>query len=146
MIRILILALGLVLHGGTAGAVDLQKGLNGSWWNTAQDGQGFVIHVIPEADQIFVAWFTYEEAGGTQMWITGSGSLQKNPISLQLLRPSGGVLNAAEPLPELTPWGTATLEFTSCTSATFSFEGESTGEVKIERLTPLVQCDPGSGP
>ncbi len=143
MLRFMMLILGFIAATAAA-AVDLTKGLNGSWWNPAQDGQGFVIHVIPEANQIFVAWFTYEPGGGKQMWITGSGTLEDNPVELDLLRPAGGVLNGAEPLPELTSWGSATLEFTSCTKGVFAYQGESQGELNIERLTPVVACDPGA--
>lgn len=136
----------LLLSAGAAHAVAFQTGLNGTWWNPAQDGQGFVIHVIPEANQVFVAWFTYESDGGQQMWITGSGTLDAMPASLQLLRPAGGALNQTAPAPQMTAWGTATLSFDSCTQGTFSYSGEVSGTIQIERLTPVVSCDEGAGP
>ncbi len=145
MLESAILVLGLGLGQLVPAAVPtIDEGLNGSWWNPAQDGQGLVVHVIPEANQIFVAWFTYEPSGGRQMWITGSGVLDQHPLQLELVRPSGGVLSEPEPAPALTPWGSATLEFSSCTGAKFSYQGEAQGELELERLTPVVNCSQGS--
>lgn len=136
----------LLMMAGATSAVEYQTGLNGTWWNPAQDGQGFVIHVIPEANQVFVAWFTYESSGGEQMWITGSGSLNTMPATLALLRPAGGSLNQSQPAPQMASWGTATVEFESCTRGTFTYTGEQSGSISIERLTPVVSCDEGAGP
>ncbi|MEM9533419.1 MAG: hypothetical protein AAGA23_21030 [Pseudomonadota bacterium] len=137
----------LALCGGTtAGAAPvLDTGLNGSWWNPDQDGQGFVIHLIPASNQIFVAWFTFENSeSGKQMWLTGSGNLDSNPVSLELLSSTGGRLNAAEPAPSSTVWGTAELRFDSCTGGVFSYSGARSGSISIERLTPVVSCTEGA--
>ncbi|MDJ0654386.1 MAG: hypothetical protein QNJ40_09555 [Xanthomonadales bacterium] len=146
-IRINALMLLACAAASTAAQADvaLQTGLNGTWWNASQDGQGFVIHIIPETDQAFVAWFTYGETGGKQMWITGSGNLQQSPVQLDLLKPGGGALNASQPAPDLNTWGTATLRFDSCTRGSFSYQGESSGTIEIERLTPVVECSNGAG-
>ncbi len=122
----------------------LQTGLNGTWWNPEQDGQGFVIHIIPEANQVFVAWFTFAPAGGKQLWLTGTGSLDESPVRLELSSTQGGALGSAEPAPSSELWGNATLDFSSCTQGTFSFEGKASGQIAIQRLTPVVSCSEAS--
>lgn len=136
-------ALALTLAGQPAAfaAPVLDTGLNGSWWNPQQDGQGFVIHLIPESNQIFLAWFTFETSdSGKQMWLTGSGNLDANPISLELLASTGGRLAAPEPAPASTVWGSGELRFDSCTGAVFSYAGARSGSIELERLTPVVNC------
>ena len=75
----------------------------------------------------------------------GSGTLNQTPLALDLLKPGGGALNAAQPAPELNAWGRATLSFESCTRGSFSYQGEASGTIEIERLTPVVQCIEGTG-
>ena len=123
----------------------LQTGLNGTWWNAEQDGQGFVIHVIPEANQVFLAWFTFAPSGGEQLWLTGSGTLEQMPVELELTLTRGGASNAPQPATTTEQWGTATLRFDTCTAGNFSFDGQASGSIEITRLTPVVSCDEGTG-
>ncbi|MFK7954500.1 MAG: hypothetical protein AB8B96_00255 [Lysobacterales bacterium] len=122
----------------------LQTGLNGTWWNADQDGQGFVIHIIPDANQLFLAWFTFAPSGGKQLWLTGSGTLDQMPVELTLTLTSGGALNSPEPATSAQQWGSATLQFDTCATGNFSFDGQATGSIDITRLTPVVSCDEGS--
>lgn len=134
----------LLLPAASKAAPASDTGLNGTWWNSSQDGQGFVIHLIPDSNQVFLAWFTFapegEQSPGSQLWLTGSGTLDANPINLELTLTRGGGLNAAQPAPQNEQWGTATLEFISCTEGRFEYEGQASGTVELQRLTPVVSC------
>ncbi len=123
----------------------LQTGLNGTWWNPDQDGQGFVIHLIPDSNQVFVAWFTFAPEGGSQLWLTGSGTLDQQPIALELTLTRGGALNSSSAPPVNESWGSAELSFSSCTAGRFDYAGASSGTISLERLTPVVDCTEGAG-
>ena len=38
----------------------INPGLNGAWFNPVSSGQGFLIEVFPDINQVFLAWFTYD--------------------------------------------------------------------------------------
>jgi hypothetical protein len=38
----------------------INAGLNDAWFNLDTDGQGLLIVVFPEIEQVFIAWFTYD--------------------------------------------------------------------------------------
>ena len=135
IILIISVMLTTVSHG-----VELQTGLNGPWHHPEIPGQGLVLHIIPESNQIFIAWFTYEKSGGKQLWLTAQGSLDTNPISLEIYESTGGILNSNQALPALETWGTGTLEFQSCTAAVFVFSGSSSGSIALSRLTAPLNC------
>lgn len=143
--RMMTLLVLLTATAGATGAPALQTGLNGTWWNPGQDGQGFVIHLIPDSNQAFVAWFTFQPQGGGQLWLTGSGSLDQNPISLELTLTRGGALNSGAPQPRNETWGSAELTFDSCTSGSFSYRGPGSGTIALQRLTPVIDCVEGAG-
>lgn len=103
---------------------------SGWWWNPTESGKGFNIEV--QRDTVFVATFVYDEAG-VPIWYSGSGKLKGNTITLTLLRFDGGQCigcaytnptssNAVDPV---------TVQFTSETSGTFTWQGET---VPIERF------------
>jgi hypothetical protein len=69
--------------------LQMNAGLNDAWFNSRTDGQGFVIIVYPQIEQIFLAWFTYDivrppmdvtasvgEPG--HRWLTAQGSFVGN--------------------------------------------------------------------
>ncbi|MEM1091801.1 MAG: hypothetical protein AAGB27_05425 [Pseudomonadota bacterium] len=143
--RSLILFLVLLVGTTVQAAPALQTGLNGTWWNPEQDGQGFVIHLIPDSNQAFVAWFTFAPEGGSQLWLTGSGTLDQQPITLELTLTRGGALNSPDTVPVNESWGTAELSFSSCTAGQFAYTGTSSGTITLERLTPVVECSEGAG-
>ncbi len=140
MLALCLIAVGMPL---TSQAVDLQTGLNGAWYKPEFDGQGLIVHVIPDVNQIFAVWFTYSPEGDKQLWLTVSGSLDSNPISLTVLEPSGGAFDQALPAVTRPEWGSATLEFLTCTTATFSFQGPGSvaGQMDLQRLTPVLDCE-----
>jgi len=38
----------------------INPGLNDAWYNPATDGQGFLVTVFPDIQEMFVAWFTFD--------------------------------------------------------------------------------------
>ncbi len=132
----------MVLFFNSTHALELHTGLNGPWHQPENPGQGLVLHIIPENNQIFIAWFTYAEAGGQQMWLTADGNLNEQPIELTIYESTNGKLNSSDPLPELTIWGTGSIEFTSCEAASFSFNktGGQSGTIALSRITAPINC------
>ncbi len=130
----------LVLLTQSVHAVELHTGLNGAWYNPEQSGQGFVMHVIPGSNLIFITWFTYDEQDGTQQWMTAQGTLESNPINLEISKFTDGVLNARPPIPQQSIWGTGSVEFISCTSAKFVFNGVVSGSINLVRISQPINC------
>ncbi len=130
----------MILFAQTVHAVELHTGLNGAWYDPDQSGQGFVMHVIPNNNLIFITWFTYDEQGGTQQWMTAQGTLDSNPINLEISKFTGGVLNSRPPIPQQNNWGTGSIEFISCTSAKFVFNGVVSGSINLVRISQPINC------
>ncbi|MGJ8662443.1 MAG: hypothetical protein ACSHWU_02280 [Marinicella sp.] len=136
----IILIMICVMLTSVSEGVELHTGLNGPWHQPENPGQGLVLHIIPESNQIFIAWFTYEETGGKQMWLTAQGSLDTNPINLEIYESTGGMLNTNQPPPVQTTWGTGTIEFQSCAAAVFNFNGSTSGTIALSRITAPLNC------
>lgn len=139
-------------------------GHTGSWFNPDTNGQGFSIEVVVrngEPAQVVVYWFTFSEAGGMaasgkdhavdgHRWFIAVGDVpeQGNEVTLDVFISSDGQFDAAPPVPDQSPTGTATLLFESCTEGTLSYDIDLhnadsqhvTGEIPITRLNPDVEC------
>ena len=141
--------------------LEMNAGLNDAWFNPGTDGQGFLIIVYPQIEQIFLAWFTYDivrppmdvtasvgEPG--HRWLTAQGPFVGNRASLNLYNTSGGIFDSAEPVPSSQPDGTVVLEFSSCSRGTIKYDIDSIGwqgPVPIERiaLDNLPLCETLNG-
>ncbi len=135
----------LLAAPGLSLAITLQTGLNGPWYEPQTDGQGIILHVIPEANQIFMVWFTYSPDGSQQMWLTASGTLDQQPVSLTFTQPGGGQFNATLPAVTQAAWGSGAIEFASCQLAELTYNGPDglSGSVQLQRLTPVIDCQEG---
>ena len=108
-------------------AATLQHGtaVNGTWLVTSSapylSGQGLTIEYLPENNQMFVAWFTWEAGEAPrQRWLVGTGSATADGAQLQLHAPAGGRFNAASAVQQPVV-GTARLTFTACDAAELQF-------------------------
>lgn len=103
---------------------------NGWWYNPAESGKGFNIEV--QRDTVFIATFVYDETG-TPIWYSGSGKLKDSTVTLTLLRFDGGqCIDCTYTKPTSSKAvGPVTVHFTSETSGTLSWQGET---VPIERF------------
>ncbi|HEY7379317.1 MAG TPA: hypothetical protein VH542_11580, partial [Steroidobacteraceae bacterium] len=127
-------------------------GLSGNWYDAAKSGQGVVFEVNPLAPVTFFAWYTYAvngqpQAAAGQRWYTGQASYTPGTrtVPLLLYETTGGVLNATAPAPASAQVGTATIAFSSCTSArlTYAFTAGSnagqTGAIDLTRIGPVPE-------
>ena len=125
--------------------------LSGNWYDPATSGQGFVFEVNPLAPVVFFAWYTYSPTGQAagaagQRWYTGQGTFTpgSRTIALTLGETTGGVFDQATPATQKTvAVGSATVTFTSCTSAqlAFNFTGGTSagrsGTINLSRVGPV---------
>ena len=106
--------------------------VNGDWYGGPNhSGEGVLLHRGSDGRTLF-AWFTYHPLPGvaadltqvgTQYWVAGDGPLIGHRLTMQLLSATGTHFGPTMSFSELTlkTWGTATIEFTSCTTATFTW-------------------------
>jgi len=130
-------------------AFQINNGINDAWYNRATGGQGFMITVFPEREEMFVAWFTYDverppedvtailgEPG--HRWLTAQGPYGGDTATLTINLTEGGVFDSAEPAVSTRSNGTLTIEFADCTEGLVTYEIESpnvSGEIPIQRIT-----------
>lgn len=104
------------------------------WWNPAESGWGMSIHV--KNDNLFAAWFVYDQAGKAQWYSFQAGSWSTAPASTnnppsdisyiytgKVVKTTGPSFGGIDPLAAniaITEAGTATLRFNSYDSAVFS--------------------------
>ena len=143
---------------------DINPGLNDAWYNSATSGQGFLISVFPEIQQMFVAWFTYDTERPPEdvtaflgepghRWLTAQGPYDGDIANLTVFVTEGGIFDAAEPAAETDPAGdgTLTLEFVDCTEGLVNYEITSlgiSGVIPIQRITPdnVALCETLASP
>ncbi len=126
----------------------INSGLNDAWSNRDTRGQGFFVNVFPNIGKIFLGWFTYDterpQASVPSMlgepghrWLTAFGDYSGNGAVLDIEFTQGGIFDAAIPAPTQGPDGTITLEFSSCTEATVTYDITSVnrqGVIPIRRI------------
>jgi len=139
----------VVFPPGTEG---LNAGLNGAWIDPTTFGQGFLLDVMPEAQQVFLAWFTYDlerPVGGNgpmigddgHRWLTASGKYKAgaNSVTLDIENTTGGVFDSAEPpVDQDRVYGTIELSFTDCMNGNLAYEipaGSVSNTIAISRAT-----------
>lgn len=127
-----------------AGDFVINEGIGGAWFNPDQDGQGFLIEVVPgDPPMLILSWYTFEPSGGGQTWLFGSGPIERqSSATIELLRPVGGVFNDPA-LVDKVPWGTAMIRFDGCSSGKVIFDSPVnglSGEIDIVRITPGRLC------
>lgn len=120
----------------------------GSWYDPAQDGQGFILEYLA-GDRLLFYWFTFQPAGGRD-WIYGildvDGVVATGPA---FQRAGGGLFPPAfDPAdaPERA-WGEVTFEFSGCDAGEVRWNstraGYGSGAFPVVRLTaiPGLPCD-----
>jgi len=127
----------------------INAGMTDAWFNPATNGQGFLIVVFPQLQQLFLAWFTYDvqrppddvtavlgEPG--HRWLTAQGPYSGDTATLNVYVSSGGVFDSAAPAvgPPVQD-GTMQVRFSGCNAGVISYDLPSAGlagEVPIERI------------
>jgi hypothetical protein len=146
----LIVSLSVTPHpafGQEESGFQINPGLNGAWFNPVTTGQGFLIEVFPDINQVFLAWFTYDTtlpdpAASAQVgnpghrWLTAQGPIVGDTANLNVFLTSGGLFDDPTPVTN-TPEGTITLTFQDCTAGTVDYDlsaADVSGSVPISRV------------
>jgi hypothetical protein len=128
----------------------INPGLNDAWYNPATDGQGMLIAVFPDREELFLAWFTYDTERPPEdvtamlgepghRWLTAQGLFDGDTAILTIYVTAGGVFDAANPkaVTDLDGDGTMTIEFAGCNAGLVNYSITSlgiSGEIPIERI------------
>jgi hypothetical protein len=135
----------------TTVSFSINAGLNDAWFNLDTDGQGFLISVLPEAETVFLAWFTYDTALPPEdavahlgdpghRWLTAQGAYAGNEAVLDIVLTSNGIFDEATDVVRTDPPGsdgTLILTFDDCYSGTIEYDIPSIsrqGVIPIERI------------
>jgi CubicO group peptidase (beta-lactamase class C family) len=128
----------------------LDGAITGSWYNSSQDGQGWVIEVVQSpsgADQFVVYFYGYDNTGG-RLWLLGAGpGIEGNTATVEVIRTSGfGFGGDYDPLSmSFETAGTMTFTFWDCNSGMVEFT-PLIGDLQafatdIARLTSIASQD-----
>jgi hypothetical protein len=124
--------------------------VSGAWYDPARDGEGLLVLAV-EGGQMLVTWYTYDPADpGKQVWLLATGAFdgarfQGNAVLTRGTR-FGALFNPLSV--ERVPWGTLSLEFSSCARATLTYSstiaGYGGGERTLQQLagTRGLACVP----
>ncbi len=129
--------------------LQINAGLNGSWFYPGTNGQGFFIDVFPVLGEMFVAWFTFDTEHPDesvmanlghpgQRWLTAQGAYADNQAVLDIYMSGGGLFDTRPPIPTVEKDGTLTFEFTDCETGTVTYDIPSIGRkgvIPIERIS-----------
>ena len=130
----------------------ISPALDGAWYDPNTSGQGFQFNFLPQNGNLaFLAWYTYDvngQSGGSegQRWYTVSGTYtpgSAHAFNLPIYQNSDGNFDAA-PITSAVQVGTATLSFSSCSTATLSYNipGRPSRTISLNRLTGGANCQP----
>lgn len=128
------------LSGNNPQAVDINSGMDGSWFEPATSGQGFFIDAFEGnagAKFIFVSWFTYgDDTASGQRWLTAQGTFQGASAVIDVNETTGGSFDDPRP-PGTSRIGSMSLDFTDCSNALLAYdltdEGVA-GEIPLTRV------------
>ena len=131
----------------------INPGLNDAWYNPEIPGQGLLLTILPQAETVFLAWFTYDrerppegtaaylgDAG--HRWLTAQGSYDPSSpeVWLDVFLTQGGLFDSAEPAPETgEPIGYMRIWWDECENAWLSYNMSGlglNGSMAICRIVP----------
>ena len=124
-------------------AVDINDGMDGSWFDPNTSGQGFFIDADPDPEGenfIFVSWFTYgDDTASGQRWLTAQGGFTGSVADIELFETTGGSFDD-DLAPSTVKVGTLNLDFTDCSNAVFSY---SLTDEDLSNMIPVTRVIPG---
>lgn len=127
----------------------LRIGHTAAWHDAQNPGQGMLVEVLPDTQQVLASWYTFDpanpQANGKQppLWLLGQGTLDRNnrlrmfeSLSGRFAQPSATVLS---------PVGTIQLTPISCTTLLLKYDLDLNGTTRagtqmLQRLTPGLPC------
>ncbi|MEE8339520.1 MAG: thaumatin family protein [Xanthomonadales bacterium] len=124
----------------TTEAVDINAGMDGTWFDPDTPGQGFIIDTHPDPEGgnfIFVSWFTYgEETASGQRWLTAQGSFEGSVAKIDVFETTGGNFDDPQAISTINV-GTMSIDFTDCSNAQLTYSlpaNGAAGDIAITRL------------
>lgn len=131
----------LTASGGRA--FDSLRARSGAWFVPSRAGEGWIIEDLADG-QSLLYWFTFDSEG-RQAWVVGSGARNGTALRIDNALIGGGTrfgaAFAADQV-ELRPWGRLEFDFSSCDSATISYQsslpGFGSATRSAQRLTRLA--------
>jgi hypothetical protein len=117
-------------QGQATGTFPIDTGVNGAWVNTshdpALDGHGLLFEVYPEADVLFVAWFTFDPGAPStgddgQRWLTAQGTVDGGTAMLDIIDTTGGRFDRPDPVTREVI-GSLRVELTACDRGTVHYD------------------------
>jgi len=134
------------LSGSTTQAVDINAGMDGSWYDPITAGQGFFIDAHPDpmgGNFIFVAWFTYgDDTASGQRWLTAQGSFEDSLAEIDVFETTGGSFDDPRVV-NTENVGTMTIDFTDCSNALLTYsltDSGAEGDIAITRVVPGAEA------
>lgn len=126
----------------------INHALAGGWFYPPTSGQGFMIDVFDNLNELFVAWFTYDllrpDESVTALigdpghrWLTAQGPFSGNHAELPIYWSRGMIFDSETPPVEVQSDGSMRIEFFDCYEGLVSYDLGSAGvrgEVPIQRL------------
>jgi hypothetical protein len=111
---------------------------SGLWFDPTLDGEGYIVYKTPYG---WLVYFFGYSADGQFMWlvseiVTLDQLFFGTPFELPMLIGKPGTYSMPTPSSELTPWGTLSITFLSCTTGIFVLDGAD-GE-KTSNVVKLV--------
>lgn len=120
----------------------INYGLTGSWYEPATNGQGVIVDIVPDSNQLVAYWFTYPEDGAGREWYIAQGDISGGSASLTVFQTENGIFDTASAI-TVNAVGSATMRFSACTQATWDYafdDGGPEGFIELQRLSPDVLC------
>lgn len=131
-------SLAILLATPLAALAALPPGISGAWYNPAQSGHGLSIEILSDTNAL-VFWYTFDDAG-KPLTLYIEGRIEGDSITGPALAPDGPHFGEFNPADLRAPrWGEVTLDFSSCDSATLSWnaDGEAGGVAYGAGALPL---------
>ena len=131
------------LASATLAHAALPPGISGSWFNPQQSGHGVTIEVLDET-RVHGGWNVYDPQGNPiNLYL--EGVIEGQSIRSQAYVARGMRFGSFDPRDNrIQAWGTVTLAFSSCDSATLSWNadgvaglGFGTGSMPLKRLSRI---------
>jgi hypothetical protein len=130
------------------------------WFSLSAASQGFALHTVPSQDRLLGGWFTHDTNGTGPVWFgvdscnqnTTLGSPCATPgifnpsttTTLSIYRTSGARFSQATPVATTEKIGSATIVFTGCNSATFTYilnPPFGSGTLSLLRVGSAIECN-----
>jgi hypothetical protein len=135
-------------------AVPVQPAIGGAWYNSSEEGHGFIINISENTNGqlvLLATWYVYDNEG-KQMWLLGSVPFNEGNmnVTVPVMVTQGAFFNNfASSDVEKIDWGTLTFEFSDCNTGVVRYEPVRdfpSGELAIQRLTNTAGIDCTSEP